>query len=94
MSVTLRTGRTRADDTNTATNRAGRLRQYRVNEDAIRASVPAISESAYVTLGVRVKDDAGMLLVVDGNKVVGLPLCAIGAAVSGNVIRVPASDAQ
>lgn len=65
---------------------AKRAPVYVAREKAPRASVPAISDVAYVTRGAHAKTGAPVLLVQDGSAQVALSLAAIGAAIAANVI--------
>lgn len=75
-------------DFKVATPRTG---GYVIADDAVRASVPAISDSAIVARGARVTSKGAsvpMLLVKDGSATRGLELSAVGAAIAGGVVSV------
>jgi hypothetical protein len=66
-----------------------RRAMYAAADGAPRASVPAVSDVAYVTRGAHVKSGAPVLMIVDGSAQSALTLSAIGAAIAGGVISKP-----
>jgi len=63
-----------------------RKRTYVADAKAKRASVPAVSDVAYVTRGIHANTEAPVLMLVDGSATVAIALSAIGCAIAGKVV--------